>query len=322
MLKSLQISIITYQRPQGLQALLTSLSGQQLDAGLEVSICIVDNACDDKTRAIAGEYNENPYPVTVLKEPKRGIVYARNRTVEHFLTGDCDALVFVDDDEWTGDEYWLMNLIKARQQTNADIVTSDVISVPETEEIAWTKNAMGRDKAAADLSPIKRFYTGNVLITRPVLEAIRPAFDERFALTGSSDLHFAMMCAQGGFRAVYTDKAPVYETFPNTRANFKWFFMRGFRNGSGATRSALYRSRGGQGEGRGHSSVRIGKTVFLCVVMACARFAKGCYMAARSIVTWDKGMFANAVMRWGASIGTIMGLFGIQYEEYKTIHGK
>lgn len=312
MINHVQVSVITYKRPLGLATLLDSLSKQKTDNGITVEICVVDNGGSNDTQGVIDKFQGKPYKIALLAESRRGIVFARNRAVDYFLDNqDADALIFIDDDEWTKDDRWIDNLVKAQKQTHIPIVTSDVISIPEDGNIAWTKNAMGRGKKMGDLSPIKRFYTGNVLVIRQVLENIRPAFDERFAMTGSSDLHFAMRCAQKGFGAIYTDKAPVYETFPKTRANMKWFFMRGFRSGSGATRSQMYLC--------GDHKTR---EAALCLLMACARFTKACYVLLMAILYRDKGRLANAIMRFGASIGTFLGLLGIKYEEYKTIHGK
>ena len=157
---------------------------------------------------------------------------------------------------------------------------------------------------------LRNFYTGNVLLKRSVLEEITPAFDDRFAMTGSSDLHFCMRCQKLGFEIIYTDTAPAYEIFPESRATIKWFFLRGFRNGSGATRSAIY------------TSENIAKTIVLCLIYAAARFVKSIVVLFRALIKMDKGIYATGVMRFASSIGTIMGLFGVKYNEYKTIHGK
>ncbi len=310
-MKKILISTITYQRPEGLNTLLKSLTKQiSSNRDMIVEICVVDNACMDKTDAIISRYHEKPFNIKLLKESKKGIVYARNCAVNYFLSKDFDAMIFIDDDEWTKNEFWLENLFQAYLKTNADIVTSDVFSIPENDSIKWTAKALDRQKYISDLHHVKNFYTGNVFLKRKVLETIKPAFDERFALTGSSDLHFCMKCRKAGFKIIYTDQAPAYEIFPKSRANIKWFFLRGFRNGSGASRSEIYTS-----------DNKI-KAVLKCLFYAAARLIKGIIILIKAGVKTDKGLYATGVMRVASSIGTVLGLFGVTYEEYKIIHGK
>jgi len=304
------ISAITHSRPQGLKVLLKSLQSLSVQTLDKVEICIVDNDCTGNNDEIIDLYAHNPIKINYIKEPQMGIVYARNAAVDYFLKSDFDALAFIDDDEWTSDIYWLENLVKAMQASGADIVTSDVLTIPENDNISWTTEALGRSKNSRNLAKTVKFYTGNVLIKRHVLETIQPAFDERFALTGSSDFHFSLKCKNAGFRCVYTNQAPVYEIFPESRAKLRWFFLRGYRNGSGASRAEFF---------EGTNKL---KTILMLLLMSLIRLGRGIITMLKGLVTLNKGSLALGIMRFASGLGTIAGMFNLTYEEYKTIHGR
>jgi glycosyltransferase involved in cell wall biosynthesis len=304
------IATITHSRPKGLAVLLDNLQAQVVPDVEIIDICVVDNDCTGENDSIVNERNDKPYTIALIKEQKKGIVYARNAAVEYFLKSDFDALAFIDDDEWTSDIYWLENLVIAMQASGADIVTSDVLTIPENESISWTTEALGRSKNSRNLTKTDKFYTGNVLIKRHVLETIRPAFDKRFALTGSSDFHFSLKCKNAGFQCVYTNQAPVYEIFPESRAKLKWFFLRGYRNGSGASRAEFF---------EGTNKL---KTILMLLLMSLIRQGRGVLTMLKGFMTLDKGSLALGIMRFASGLGTIAGMFNLTYEEYKTIHGR
>lgn len=302
------IAVITYKRPKGLEKLLDALKSQQTE-GIDIQVLIVDNDCTGENSKVVDSVSQSyPYQLKLVEEPQRGIVAARNRAVDEFLKSDAEILVFIDDDERPVDDDWLMTLVNTQREESCEIVYSDVYTVPESKKIKWVEEAFRIKKQKNDVSEITKFYTNNLLITRRVLEEIFPAFDERFALTGSSDLHFSVKCINAGFRAVYTPFAPVQEIFPASRATFKWFFLRGYRSGEGATRASIY-----EGE--------FPVTHLKCIGMGGARFIYALWQFIRAGILLNKGILANAIFRLGASFGTFGGFFNLKYHEYKVIHG-
>ena len=213
-MQKVYIAIITYKRPEGLQKVLSELRSQQAE-GRDIQILVVDNDCTGNNSKIVNVLStDHPFKLTLVEEPIRGIVSARNRAVAEFLKSDADLLVFIDDDEWPVKNDWLNTLVSTQRRESCDIVYSDVYTIPESEKIQWVEQAFRPKEQKKEISEIKKFCTNNLLITRRVLEKVSPAFDERFALTGSSDLHFAVKCSKAGFRTVYTPFAPVQEIFP------------------------------------------------------------------------------------------------------------
>jgi succinoglycan biosynthesis protein ExoM len=302
------IAIITYKRPKGLEKLLDALKSQQTE-GLDIKIFVVDNDCTGENSKVIGSMSHSyPYQLKLVEESQRGIVSARNRAVDEFLKSDAEVLVFIDDDEWPVSNDWLMRLVDTQKEESCDIVYSDVYIVPESKKVRWVQDAFRIKKEKKEVAETTKFYTNNLLISRNVLEEISPAFDERFALTGSSDLHFAVKCTKSGFIAVHTPFAPVQEIFPDSRATLKWFFLRGYRSGEGATRANIY-----EGE--------FPVIHLKCIGMGGARFIYALWQFIKAGILLNKGILANAIFRLGASLGTFGGFLNLKYHEYKVTHG-
>jgi succinoglycan biosynthesis protein ExoM len=303
------IAIITCRRPEGLTRLLETLACQKTDAGTELDILVVDNACQDKVKNLVQELTDTcPFPICYEQEPRSGIVHARNKCISYFLESDSEFLLFIDDDEWPESETWAQDMLRAQSRHQTDIVASRVASVGEPGTPDWALQLMYGKNRMQEGQSMPIFYTGNLLIRRNVLEAVQPAFDERFAMTGASDYHFALKCLRAGFKAVYTD-APVLEEFPKDRARIKWFVRRGFRSGIGYTRSHLFE------EG-------LWKTIARCLVMSVLRFGKGILNLFAGILTVDKTRFVDGLFRLASTTGTLVGFLGIKYNEYQERHKK
>ena len=275
-----------------------------------MSITVIDNDCTGNSRKIVNELSgECPFNIVLIEETRQGIVYARNKAVNTFLKSNSEILIFIDDDEWPADDTWIMNLLKTQKCHACDIVYSDVHTIPENKSIEWVKKAFRPEQSKNHETEIKRFYTNNLLLMRNVLEKINPAFDERFGLSGSSDLHFSIKCVQAGFKAVYTPFAPVNEIFPVSKATMKWFFFRGYRSGEGATRANIYES-------------FFPKMIYIKMIgMGGLRLLYAVLQLLKAIILLDKSLLAKSFFRFGSSIGTFAGFFNLQYNEYKTTYG-
>ena len=308
-MKKITVGVITYKRPQGLKKLLDSICEQAID-NIEVDVLIVDNDT-------AGENNETieslrktaPYNLLLFVEKEKGIVKARNRVVSEFLKTDSEALIFVDDDEWPVKTDWIQTLIETQKNKDADIIYSNVEIIPETDQLSWTKDAFTGNSMGSDIVITDKFYTNNILIRRNVLEEMHPLFDMRFAMTGSSDLHFCMKANKEGYIAYFTPHAPVQEIFHSSRATLKWFFLRGYRIGEGSTRVYLYEE-------------SFPKKYLHIFTLFFGRFARIIQNLLMATVLLKKSYLARATMYTGTTLGTIAGLFGLKYNEYEKTHGK
>jgi glycosyltransferase involved in cell wall biosynthesis len=308
-MENISIAIITYKRPLSLKKLLLALKEQVVDKKLSLSIIVIDNDELNSAKEIVDALHKYPFEIKLTVEKKRGIVAARNRAVSEFLKTEAESLIFIDDDEWPVKSNWLMTLLEVQKRYEADIVYSDVETIPESKQIEWVNIAFTLNRKEKKVAPTDRFYTHNLLLTRDVLERLNPPFDERFALTGSSDLHFCLKANKLNFKAYYTPDAPVQELFFESRANFKWFFLRGYRIGEGSTRAHLY-----EGEAP--------KIYLYILFMFIGRVGRAFQMLLQGVYKRNKGYLTKSYMYLGTSIGTLLGFFNIQYNEYSKTHGK
>jgi glycosyltransferase involved in cell wall biosynthesis len=310
-MKKITVGIITYMRPIGLEKILLSLKTQSLE-NIDLSVIVVDNDATGENQKVIDKLNSENYPfkLELYVEKTRGIVAARNRTVSEFLKTDAESMIFVDDDEWPVNSNWIEKLVEVQDNYNCDIVYSDVYILPETDKIEWVKTAYRSNGYGDKIVPTKDFFTNNLLIKREVYEDLHPAFDMRFAMTGSSDMHFCLKANNRGYKAYYTPEAPVEEIFPTSRATLKWFFLRGYRTGEGSTRSNMYESKS-----------LLSLSGYLVYKFA-GRFVRAIQMLLKSLFKLDKGYLAKSCNYIGATIGTVTGLFGWKYNEYNKIHGK
>lgn len=304
------IAIITYKRPKGLNRLLTCLTHQNIPSDITLSICVVDNDLTSKNKKIISKFANSFFSIAYIKEHKRGIVYARNCAVKFFIKSNNSALIFIDDDEWPDQDNWVSNYVNIYRKTMSPIITGAVITIPEEKKSMWIKNAIGTSfSKTKHLQPIKKFYTNNLFLHRCVLEKVQPAFDNRFQMTGSSDLHFSKKCQLASFMAVYANNVVVNELFPKTRSTVLWFVRRGFRNGSGASRACLIEDQ----------SVL---SYLYCVYIGVLRSVRGFYTCFKGLLQLNKGIFVNGLMRISSGIGSLVGIFGISYQEYQQTHGQ
>ncbi len=309
-MKKITIGIITYMRPVGLERILNSFKPLSLN-NIDLSIIVVDNDATGENQKVIDKLKKEDYPykLDMFVERTRGIIAARNCTVREFLKTDSESLLFIDDDEWPVHNNWVEKLVEVQVEYDCDVVYSHVDIIPETDEISWVKTAYTIEYGDT-IMPTKQFYTNNLFIKRHVYEELNPPFDKRFAMTGSDDVHFCLRVNNAGYKAYYTPEAPVAELFPLTRASLKWFFLRGYRSGEGSTKSHIY-------ESKGLASLS-GYILYKFV----GRFVRAIEMFAKSLFTLDKGYFARGCTYVGATIGTVAGIFGWEYNEYTTTHGK
>lgn len=300
------ICIITFRRPAQLLRLLHALAQQQLE-GVQASITVVDNDPDGSAEEACSSFaGETALPVNYLVESEPGIVAARNRCAATFLDSNADLLAFIDDDEWPQEPTWLSNLVRTRQVFDADVVAGDVVSTGNDDVPKWATEILYAPSNRDVGQKVPVFYTGNLLISRHVLENLRPPFDKRFALTGASDYHFALRCSRAGYVAVHAD-APVVEEFPRDRARVAWFLRRGFRSGAGHSRSHLIED-------------AAYKAVPQCVARAAARCGLGVALIVAGLFSFSTARLVRGMFRVSSSIGSIAGLLGLTHHEYRRLH--
>lgn len=306
---SVAVTVITFQRPALLGALLDSLQAQVLrpDQRYRVRIVVVDNDSQGSAaEVIAAAARKGPYPVEAAVEPEPGIPFARERSVQ--LAWDDDALVFIDDDE-TAPPGWLATLLDTWERTGADVVTGPVQAVLPPGAPAWNRysdvhDSTGRHRTGDVLD---KAYTNNTLVAQRVYRSVTPAFSPAFRFTGSSDLHFFLRVHAAGFRIVWCEEAPVLSVVPASRTTLRWLMRRAFRSGSGDAVSRLLIRPGPTGR-------------VVALAYGLARVGSGVGYGVLGVLLRRRAFRLKGLRRVFSGVGTLAGIVGINHDEYRERH--
>lgn len=299
---SIALAVISYRRTEQLARLLASLQRQApaSEDAWTARIVVVDNDAEGSAREVV-EASAGPWPVSYAIEPEAGIPFAREHSLD--LCQDDDAIVFVDDDEFAPDG-WLDRLVTAWQTTGADVVTGPVRGILPAEAPEWARHcdvytSVGKH-ATGDQLP--HAYTNNTLVSQQVARTVRPGFDPAFRFTGSSDLNYFQKVRRAGFTIVWDDQAVIEEEVPASRVSLPWLAKRAFRSGAGDAISRRLLQPGAKG-------------VATAAAMGFARIGNGVALTIAGVR--DPGRRIKGVRRIVSGVGTLAGLAGINYEEYR-----
>lgn len=301
------ICIITYNRPEGLARLLNSLgaiSFAKCEKPL-LELIVVDNDVSGTAMQLCQEMRSGfKWPLNCFIEVKRGISYARNKAIES-VSDDAGFVAFIDDDE-VPEPYWLDELLYVQYKYNADVVTGPVLPYFTGDVSKWIQRGGFFER---ERHPTGHFIsyarTGNVLIRSKIFNDLG-RFDERFALTGGEDTHFFMRVHRAGFKIVWSDAAIVYEWVPESRMNAKWILQRAFRVGNTDGLCEIYLS--------SSLLVRI-----VWTARGFARISKG-LLRIPAVFLFGRHQLVKSLRSIFHGAGTIAGIVGIKYEEYRNTH--
>ncbi|TDD27054.1 glycosyltransferase [Kribbella turkmenica] len=307
---SVAIAVITFRRPVLLRRLLTSLQAQELpeDCDCAIRIVVVDNDAAGSAAPVIEEFGPGtPYPIESAVEPEPGIPFAREKSVE--LCRNDDALIFVDDDE-VAPPNWLATLLHAWETSGADVVTGPVKGNLPPGAPPWNRYSDVHDSTGKHTTgeELPKAYTNNTLVSRRVYHTVRPGFHPAFRYTGSSDLHFFLRVHRAGFRIVWCEEACITEHVPVARTKLRWLVKRAFRSGSGDTISRLL--------------IRPGAISYLLVLAyASGRVISAIGFALAGLLLGRRTYLLKAVRRFFSGVGSVAGMVGINYDEYRERRG-
>jgi glycosyltransferase involved in cell wall biosynthesis len=232
------VCICTYQRPQGLQALLSALCDQVFTdvPPPVVTVIVTDNECSDINRGICDRYAQRcGYSLSYLREPQRGISHARNTCLDNLPAGT-DFVAMIDDDE-IPDRGWLNHLLVAQRATSADIVTGPTLPLFNPDTPAWIVQTgyfakPHHPENYRDLQEFPPTATCNVLMRARIFTSDRLRFDPALALSGGEDKLLFQYLKQRGLKFVWAANAGAIESIPPARANLRYMLSESLRRGS------------------------------------------------------------------------------------------
>lgn len=271
----------TYRRPTNLVGLVPAVLEQfrqvaeELGESVKPHLLIVDNDPDGSAREMALRTGDPR--VRYVVEPRPGVTNARNRALTE--SGDCDILIFIDDDEVPQDG-WIFHLLRAKKEYGADVVGGPVHSVFDAPLDAWVEASDTYLRThRADLrtgDPIRRAATNNLLLDMHKVRELGITFDPRFGLTGGEDSFFTGQLNAAGARMVWCAEAVVDDLVPASRANRDYNLKRRYSLSNASARVDILLAPAGMS--------RIRRRV-ACLARGMGQVGLGAAMAATGLVT-------------------------------------
>lgn len=301
------LCVCTYRRPAGLRRLLQAVARLRTERAESLEIVVVDNDPDGSARAtIEAMADAIPFIVRYVHEPRRGISFARNRAV-----AEADAvsewIAFLDDDE-EPEAGWLDALLAAQARFGADVVAGPVPPRYESEVPKWiVRGRFHEPQRHATGTVLPYADTGNVLVRASLFRQFPAPFAASLALAGGEDTHFFLRVARAGHKIVWADDAVAWEWVPPSRARLPWLLRRAFRRGN--TWALLERDLDPSPRVLGMRIVRGGGRIARGAVVMPVSLLRGRH----AIVETLRGICFGA--------GSLAGVAGYRYDEYRTTHG-
>jgi len=216
--KHISVCICTFKRPVYLQRLLNELACQRTDGVFSYSVVVVDNDCNKSAQSVVESFRQaSSLEILYCVEPEQSIAMARNRAVEN---AKGDFIAFIDDDEFPGDK-WLLTLVTAFHELKADGILGPVLPYYETPPPQWIIKGKFHERPSHETGtvlPWPKTRTGNVLLKRDIFNNKDNMFKTEFG-SGGEDRDFFRRMIRLGFRFVWCNEAPVYESIPPSVAH-------------------------------------------------------------------------------------------------------
>lgn len=301
---SVAVCIATFRRPAGLRTLLQALGRLDFQKSERpaIFVYVVDNdPGSGEARQVCSQFEDGPYQLTYLSEPRVGISFARNAGVEHAIASKAEMIVFIDDDE-SPDPHWLDELLSTRHEYDAHVVAGPVLPLFQEGVPSWVIRGRFFDRPRMRTGTLVNWVgAGNLLVTSRLLTQVQ-GFDAGFAHTGGEDSELSLRLKNTGSTMVWSDEAIVREDVPVNRARARWILRRAFAGGNNWARIQITFRPGFQ--------MRLVQTS-----RAVANVAAGTLMLLPSLFAGRHRLVRSGI-RVCAGFGALSNLLGFRYKRY------
>lgn len=298
----ISMCVCTYRRPS-LARTLESLMAQKLPEGAAAEILVIDNDAAGSAREMTERAASSaPFPVRYGIEPRKGLSFARNCTLD--LAGG-DWLALIDDDE-VAEPSWIAELIACARRYDPDALIGAVIPRFEPPPPPWVVRSGFFDLWLPPTgAPVGmgEALSGNALLRASFLNAHALRFDEAFNASGGEDSDFFRRLIARGGRIVSCRQAVVHEAVGGERMTNEYVMRRSLRIGEVYAR-VTHRHGGVFG-------FAIGMMRAACNVAAAA-------VLTAALLPWGKDVYYRYYVLLVRNLGKLRYYFGVQpIEMYK-----
>ncbi|MEO1493457.1 MAG: glycosyltransferase [Pseudomonadota bacterium] len=225
------ILICTRRRPEGLLACLASLDRADKPAQIAPCVIVVEN--EETPTDLADRLADAGLglPVRHVREPRLGIPMARNRTLDEAMADAPGWVLFLDDDEEVGSDYF-HGLAGAMTTHDADVITGPVLMDLAGPRPPWMP--VDKPHRWAEGAVLQSAATGNTLAARCLFseDGLGLRFDETLAFTGGSDVELFHRAVAAGVVIRWSTAFPAHETWGPERLKMRWHLRRKYREAS------------------------------------------------------------------------------------------
>lgn len=299
------VTIPTFRRPEHLLKTLESVVSQRLEHPF--SIIVMENDAGGLAGAEAARtfFETRPIDAAIVIAHQRGNCHAYNAgwAAAPTLYPGLEAIAVIDDDEIAAPG-WLERLVSTQKNTQAAFVGGPQRPLFEEAGLEkWASHPVFTPHYDTTGPVPVLFSSGNVLVTRPVLEKMPfPYLDPAFNFIGGGDSDLYRRSRINGFFFAWCAEAVVDETVPARRTERSWISARSRRNGA---ISAFIEHRENPGW-----AARI-KTVL-------KSFALLGVSPLRGVPLWRKtGLVSAGFYHFHVAIGRLMAELGLVNEQYR-----
>lgn len=236
------IAIATFKRPKMLSQALYSLTNMILPEETETILLVSDNDPEKSAEQTFQSFSTKlSFTSKYFSESRQGIVPNRNKLLSEASKLGAKYLAFFDDDERV-DPKWLVELLKASKQFQAEAVWGKTIYSlpPDCPDWLSRRNFYGGDQPPTGTKR-RGASTNNVLIDLQFLDRHELRFDIRFNDIGGSDSFLFRQFWDHGGKVISCQEAITYEEVPISRANEAWILRRAYKNAHTEYRRAWIR---------------------------------------------------------------------------------
>lgn len=237
------VAVCTLKRPKMLKKCLISIAKQSLPNDCKLTVIVVENdAAEPSKGAVEVLYKTHFEPKNInlvfANEPKTGIPFARNKTLELAKKLRPDWICLLDDDETAAPD-WIKSHIESQESFNADVLQGRVEYEYEITPPIWFKRPRSKKRHGQIL---KRAATNNVMFSFNLIDPSKHnlSFDTHFT-QGHEDTEFFERALKSGATIVFNERAVVTEFVTASRLDYRRHVQRMFQHAVTGTYEQIYK---------------------------------------------------------------------------------